>query len=265
LSGARLGGADISTIFVDGSTHLAGADLTGVPLGEVRDADRTGTPYANATSLAPVECAVGSKHDYADTVKGVSFQRDLAGIDLSCQDLSGLSFVQGDLQGTNFNRAKVAGVEFSQADLTGASLIGADASGANFSQATLNRTQLADANLTGASLVQTDLRKVDAPRATFDKATFTQAHIDEGDFTGASLRGADLGVISATGAILRDTDLTGAKRVDSITGADLAGARGRSSASATAVRFLLAAGIGILIIGIVFAIVRRSKGIAADT
>ncbi|MEY2460686.1 MAG: hypothetical protein QOG30_2516 [Acidimicrobiaceae bacterium] len=133
--------------------------------------------------------------------------------------------------------------------------------------ASRNRTAvaLADADLTSAKLVQADLRKVDAPRATFDKATFTQAHIDEGDFTGASLRGADLGVISATGAILRDTDLTGAKRVDSITGADLSGARGRSSASATAVRFLLAAGIGILIIGIVFAIVRRSKGIAADT
>ena len=266
LSGAHFAGADISTIFVDPGTKLAGADLTGVPLDEVRDADRTGTPYANATSLAPVECAVGSKHDFAATVKGISFpSRNLAGIDLSCQDLSGLSFVQGDLQGTNLNQAKLAGVEFGQADLTGASLIGADASGATFTQATLNRTQLADANLTGASFIQADLRKADAPRGRFDKANFTQAQIDEADLTGASLRGADLGVISSGGAILRDTDLTGAKRVDSLEGADLTGARGRASAGTTIVRFLVAAGVGVVIIGIVLAIVRRSRGIAADT
>ena len=110
--------------------------------------------------------------------------------------------------------------------------------------------------------MQADLRKVDAARARFDKADFTQAQIDEADFTGASLRDADLGVISAKGAVLRDTDLTGAKRVDSLTGADLAGAKGRSSARVTAARFLAAAGIGVLIIGIVLVLVRRSKGIA---
>jgi uncharacterized protein YjbI with pentapeptide repeats len=265
LSGAHLGGADISTIFVDGGTKLVGADLTGVALDEVRDADRTGTPYANATTLAPVECAIGSKHDYADAVKGITFpERNLAGIDLSCQDLSGLSFTQGDLKGTNFNRAKLAGVDLIQADLTGASLVGADASGTDFGQATLNRAQLADANFTGAKLVQADLLKTDAPRAIFDRADFTQAHLDEADLTGASLRNADLGVISATGAILRDTDLAGAKRVESLTGADLTGSRGRSSPGATAVRFLVATGIGILIIGVVLTLVRRSKGIAAD-
>jgi hypothetical protein len=78
------------------------------------------------------------------------------------------------------------------------------------------------------------------------------------------LRKADLGVISANSAILRDTDLTGAKRVDELDGADLTGARGRSSVGTTVVRFLVAAGIGVLIIGIVLAIVRRSRGIAAD-
>jgi uncharacterized protein YjbI with pentapeptide repeats len=77
LSGAHLGGAEISTIFTDANTKLAGADLTGVPLDEVRDANRTGTPYADAASLAPVECAVGSKHDYADTVRASRRRGDL--------------------------------------------------------------------------------------------------------------------------------------------------------------------------------------------
>jgi uncharacterized protein YjbI with pentapeptide repeats len=265
LRGAHLAGAKVAQLFVDGGTKLAGAALTGIPLDEVREADRTGTPYADASTLAVPECAVGSKHDYSDTVKGISFPtRDLKGIDLSCQDLSGLSFVQGNLQGTNFNRAKIAGVDFSQADLTGASLLGVEANGADFGQATLSRAQLADGNFTGAEFIQSDLRKVDAPRARFDRASFIQAQIDEGDFTGASFRNANLGVSSSKQAILRDTDLTGATDYG-LSGADLAGAKGRSDPAAIAGRVLLAIGIGIIVIGIVFAIVRRSRGIARDT
>ena len=264
LRNAHLGGAKVTQLFTDGNTKLAGADLTGIPLDEVRSADRTGTPYADAATLAVAECALGSKHDYADTVKGLSFaSRDLNGIDLSCQDLSGLSFVQGDLKGTNLNKAKVAGVDFSQADLTGASLLAADGSGADFGQATLDRAQFAEANLTAAKFIQVNMRKADAPRARFDRADFTQADIDESDFTGASFRNANLGVSTSKGTILRDTDLTGAADYG-LEGADLTGAKGRTSPGAIVARVLLAVGIGILVIGIVFAIVRRSRGIARD-
>jgi uncharacterized protein YjbI with pentapeptide repeats len=64
--------------------------------------------------------------------------------------------------------------------------------------------------------------------------------------------------------VLRDSDLTGADRTEDLSDADLSGAKGRSSASEIFVRFLVAAGIGVLIIGVVLAIVRRTRGIAAD-
>lgn len=265
LRGAHLGGAKVTQLFTDANTKLAGANLVGVPLNEVRTADRTGTPYADASSLAPVECAVGSRHDYADTVKGIAFpSSDLNGIDLSCQDLSGLRFVQGDLKGTKFNNAKIAGVDFGQADLSGASLVGVDANGAEFDQATLNRTQMANGNFTGAKFIQADLRKADGPQARFDRADFTQAEIDEADFTGASFRNADLGVSSAKGAILRDTDLTGETDYG-LDGADLTGAKGRTSPAAIVLRVLLAIGAGIVVIVIVLTIVAKSRGIARDT
>jgi uncharacterized protein YjbI with pentapeptide repeats len=83
--------------------------------------------------------------------------------------------------------------------------------------------------------------------------------------TDASLRNANLDVSSSNGVVMRNADVTGASGVDSLKGADLTGAKGRTDTAGTILRFLLAAGIGLLVIGVVLAIVRRSRGLARDT
>lgn len=129
--------------------------------------------------------------------------------------LSGLSFVEAELNGL---------------DLSGADLSHADLTDANLSWGTFNGAKLFDATLTGASLTGSSFSDANILGADFTGANLTYtfldgAHLNDANFTGADLTGAVL-----TGAHLVNADFTGANLTNvtflyaDLTGADFTGA-----------------------------------------
>lgn len=110
------------------------------------------------------------------------------------------SFVDSDLQGS----------DFSYADLTSCKL-----SGANLSSAILRKANLYGVALGGAKLADADLRQ-----AGLDRADLHDAILERADLTGATLSVANLQNAKLAGAVLTDASLFGAD----LRGANFAGA-----------------------------------------
>lgn len=259
------------------------------------------TPGA-AHAADPV-CPGGRKTDLrVQFTKGFVRPSDVSGLDLRCQDLHDISFVQADLRGLDlsgadlhdaeFGQAKMRGAvltgadllaaSFGQADLTDAVLTGADlratdfiqatlvravlrdakARGAKFGQATMTLADLRGVDATDADFGQTALVRVDASDATFDRASFTQTDIGETDFTGSRLIGADLGVIEASGSVFARADLTDAKSVDTLRSAGADLEQVVGLPRSHSGPWLIAGGVVAVVLALLVVIVLRSRALA---
>jgi uncharacterized protein YjbI with pentapeptide repeats len=136
--------------------------------------------------------------------------RDLRGIRLIDEDLSGVDFSGVDLSGADLSRSNLSGARFLQAKLREATLYGADLTGCEFLSADLN----------GADLTECVADRAGFGGADLTGATLFHASLKGATLTKGSLRGADLKTAVLQGARLREVDLTGAD----LTRADLEGA-----------------------------------------
>lgn len=116
-------------------------------------------------------------------------------LDVSGQDVRGISLMNCNLRGANMSQARVC-----EANLCGAKLSKADLHGAD-----LHGTYLCWADLRGANLSEADLRDADLSWADLQEADLRGVHLDRATLYGASLGRADL-----RGAFLDKTDLSGA-------------------------------------------------------
>jgi hypothetical protein len=116
-------------------------------------------------------------------------------LDVSGQDLQGISLMNCNLRGANLSQARVC-----KANLCGAKLSKADLHGAD-----LRGTYLSWADLRGANLAEADLREADLSWADLQEADLRGVNLDKATLYGASLGRADL-----RGVFLDKTDLCGA-------------------------------------------------------
>jgi uncharacterized protein YjbI with pentapeptide repeats len=116
-------------------------------------------------------------------------------LDVSGQDLRGISLMNCNLRGVNMSQARVC-----EANLCGARLSKADLHGAD-----LRGTYLCWADLRGANLSEADLREADLSWADLQEADLRGVHLERATLYGAYLSRADL-----RGAFLDKTDLRGA-------------------------------------------------------
>jgi uncharacterized protein YjbI with pentapeptide repeats len=110
--------------------------------------------------------------------------------DLGWADLSGATLCYADLTGANLNGATLALAEFLSADLRHAHLERANLSGADLKRANLTGANLCEADLSGASLYHAV-------------------------FCAANLRGADFNQAVVGDTVFGNTDLTGARGLES--------------------------------------------------
>ena len=115
------------------------------------------------------------------------------------------SYASGNLAGINLSDNDLTGWVFTGKELTGASFEGATLSGADFYRAHLGETSFVASTLTGVN---------------FEGALLADAVLENADLTGASLENATLSGASLHNSVVTDVDLTDAK----IDGANLAGA-----------------------------------------
>ncbi len=195
--------------------NLAGQNLTNVVFwkGDLTDADFSGTTVKNtqfhkATDNALTETQLYSTRSYRDKdLTGIGLmQNDLTGWNFAGQNLTNARFWEARLIGADFTGAVLKGTSFWNATLTGASLAGADLKdtsfdkakldGANLAGTDLRRTVLVYADLTGANLSGTNLKSKwlqDTNMAGVDLsgANITLANFNENPLIGVNLNGAD--------------------------------------------------------------------------
>jgi Pentapeptide repeats (8 copies) len=116
-------------------------------------------------------------------------------LDVSGQDIRGISLMNGNLRGANLSQARLC-----EANLCGATLSKADLHGAD-----LRGTYLCWADLRGANLSEADLREADLSWADLQEADLRGVNLERATLYGASLGRADL-----RGVFLDKTDLRGA-------------------------------------------------------
>lgn len=148
-------------------------------------------------------------------------------LDLSGEDLSGMSFA-----GSDFSGAALEGTDLSHADLTDCRFIGTDMKGAILTGARLDRAHFDAANMSGVTLTAAEgsdatftdtvlaaanlSQVIKLENAHFDGATMDDVSLFASRLSGATLDGASLQLASAIDADLSvvtsmaDADLTGA-------------------------------------------------------
>jgi len=102
---------------------------------------------------------------------GLISEKDLSGLNMKGQDLSGASFVYKTLRGA----------DFSDANLSGASLQGCDLRSASFEGATLKETTLYLADLRGADFSSAKIFKVNFRQARLEGANLCSAQLDDSE------------------------------------------------------------------------------------
>lgn len=103
---------------------------------------------------------------------GLVSEKELPGLDMKGQDLSGGNLVYRNLRGS----------DFSDTVLLGASLQGCDLRAANFSGATLGRTTFYEADVRGA----------DFSNSNIDNCYFLQARLEGANFDSATIKDSDM-------------------------------------------------------------------------
>jgi len=136
-------------------------------------------------------------------------------LDVSGQDVRGISLMNCNLRGANLSQARVCeanlcGAKLSKADLHGADLRGTYLSWADLRGANLSEADLREADLSWADLQEADLRGVHLERATLYGASLGRADLRGADLSWASLGGASTfertkSHLRRRGAIFRET------------------------------------------------------------
>lgn len=111
---------------------------------------------------------------------GFVYEKELSGLNMNGQNLSGAQFVYRNLRGADFSGADLSNaclqgcdlraVNFSGATLKGTVLCLADIRGADFSEATIDNADFQQARLEGANMSSTTITDSDM-RATYDANT----------------------------------------------------------------------------------------------
>ncbi len=114
-------------------------------------------------------------------------------LDVSGQDVRGISLMNCNLRGANLSQARVCeanlcGAKLSKADLHGADLRGTYLCWADLRGANLSEADLREADLSWADLQEADLRGVHLERATLYGASLGRERKDRGDRRRAFLR-----------------------------------------------------------------------------
>jgi uncharacterized protein YjbI with pentapeptide repeats len=185
LSGWDFRGQNLSgTSFQD--ANLTNADLTGAVV--------TGTSFAGTTSLGFTKEQLYSTASYqAKDLRGISlFNDDLTGWDFSGRDLTGALFFGTKLTNVDFADAVVTGTWFGGSNVTKEQL---------YSTRSYQTRDLRGIQLGGIGVYfnfRTDLAGWD-----FNAQDLSNAYLSYASLAGADLRGANL-----TGAELKESDLT---------------------------------------------------------
>ncbi len=185
LTGANFESSNLANAALYEST-LANADLRGVNLTHAWLAFSTLT-NANLRGAVVTETRLG----YA-TSTGFTKEQLYSTASYQAKDLHGIALDSNDLSGWNFSGQNLANAELSDSKMTDANLSLAD-----LTDAYLHYSTFTSANLTGANLVN----------AYFEQSTFTNAKLDFADTRGA--RFLDLADATSRNAILPDGVIAG--------------------------------------------------------
>lgn len=154
----------------------------------------------------------------------ITSDEELAGVDLSGQDLSHRNFSDKDLTGANLSGSTLDFANFSDSEmeevnLSGASLHGANLSDCKLRYANLSGAKLSDANLSDSELQNANFSGANVERVNFSdsdlrEANFSGAHMEDVNLRDADLRNANLSAANLSRANLRDAHLQGANLRD---------------------------------------------------
>jgi uncharacterized protein YjbI with pentapeptide repeats len=222
LTQANLVGADLSLATL-ADANLAGANLSGANFSSaaLMNADLTGavvnrTYFNNTTARGFTKEQLYSTANYQ--------AKDLSGIGLSANNLTGVDFRGHNLMGADLSRSNLTDANFRGANLhrawlASATLTGADLNGARLSEASFDSAALSNADLSGADITRANLSRT--TRLGFTKQQFyLTANYQAKDLREIQLEGNDLTGWDFNGQVLTNAHLAGAR----FTNADLSGA-----------------------------------------
>jgi len=140
-------------------------------------------PFETAVRSIPAEAPLNETTQPVSNFKCANL--NLAGQDLSSQNLKGADCTNAKLGNANLSKVNLEGANLSNTDLKNANLSGAILKGTNLAKADLADADLTNANLEGANLSNTDLRNANLSGAILKGADWANAKLD-----GAKLDGA---------------------------------------------------------------------------
>lgn len=150
----------------------------------------------------------------------ITSDEELAGADLSGQDLSHRNFSDKDLTGANLSGSTLDFANFSDSEMEEANLSGSNLHGANLSDCKLRYANFSGSNLSDANLSDSELQNANFSGANVERVNFSDCDLGDTNFSGAhmedvnlrdaDLRNANLTAANLSRANLRDANLQGA-------------------------------------------------------
>ncbi len=125
-------------------------------------------------------------------------------LDVSGQNLQGITLMNFNLRGSNLSQARICEANLCGANLSKADLHGADLRGAYLCWADLRGANLSEADLCEAQLIWADLRTADLRGACLDKTDLRGADLSWASLGGASAFELTRGQLRRSGAIFRE-------------------------------------------------------------
>jgi hypothetical protein len=125
-------------------------------------------------------------------------------LDVSGQNLQGITLVNCDLEGANLSQARICEANLCGANLSRADLHGADLRGTYLCWADLRGANLSGADLSEAQLIWADLGNADLRGASLDKADLRGADLSWASLGGANAFARTRGQLRRRGAIFRE-------------------------------------------------------------
>jgi uncharacterized protein YjbI with pentapeptide repeats len=117
---------------------------------------------------------------------------DLRGLDLRWRNLSHMTLMDAQMQGTDLYDAKMRGADLRYAKIQGANLSGAEMQGAFLNSAQMQVANLIGAEMQGADLIAAKMQGADLFEAHMQGANLIGAQMQGADLSGAQMQGADL-------------------------------------------------------------------------
>jgi len=238
LNGASLTSARMTNAIFDFAS-LSNANFT--------DGAILGAKFTSVTSKGFTQAQLESTASYrAKDLTGVSMENnDLSGWSFLEQNLTDVSFLNSTLKGTNFNYATLTDTDFGDANVEGARFW--DVTSRDFTEAQLASTASYKAknltgielafddmfawdfggqNLTNASFFKSNVSWANFAGATLVNANFTEANVNYAQFTGAdfggaTLKGAKLWGVTDNGFTQAQFVTTGSYQTKDLTGIEL--------------------------------------------